>query len=159
MRVFQPPMSDTIQADYARQRGNSLNLRVEGGSLPLLKPPYGTVTAIDLNTGEHLWQVPVGDTPRIRNHPLLRDLDLPRLGVSGSPGPIVTKGGLVFLTGGGSTLYALDTRDGGVLWEIDLGTTGYAVPMTYQTRTNRQYVVIATGEGEDASLRAFALRN
>ena len=80
-------------------------------------------------------------------------------GVSGSPGPIVTKGGLVFLTGGGSTLYALDTHDGGVLWEIDLGTTGYAVPMTYQTRTNRQYVVIATGAGEDASLKAFALRN
>ena len=159
VRLFQPPMSDTIQGDYARQRGNSLNLRVEGGSLPLLKPPYGTVTAIDLNTGEHLWQVPVGDTPRIRNHPLLRDLDLPRLGVSGSPGPIVTKGGLVFLTGGGSTLYALDTRDGGVLWETDLGTTGYAVPMTYQTRTKRQYVVIATGAGEDASLKAFTLRN
>jgi quinoprotein glucose dehydrogenase len=157
VKLYQPPPSDTIEATYAYERGNSLSLRVEGGSLPLLKPPYGTLTAIDLGSGEHLWQVPVGDTPRVRNHPMLRGLDLPPLGVSGSPGPIVTAGGLIFLTGGGSTLYALDTRNGEVRWEADLGQRGYAVPMTYATGDGRQFVVIATGGGADASLKAFAL--
>lgn len=157
-RLIQPPMSDTIQADYGRDRRASSRLRLEGESLPINKPPYGTVTAIDMNSGDHLWQVPVGDTPDIGNHPLLRDLDLPRLGVTGSPGPMVTSSGLIFLTGGGSVLYALDTRDGSVLWAHDLGGTGYAVPMTYET-ANRQFVVIATGAGEDATLKAFALQN
>ncbi|MFB3069693.1 MAG: PQQ-binding-like beta-propeller repeat protein, partial [Gemmatimonadales bacterium] len=157
-RLIQPPMSDTIQADYGRDRRASSRLRLEGESLPINKPPYGTVTAIDMNSGDHLWQVPVGDTPDIGNHPLLRDLALPRLGVTGSPGPMVTSSGLIFLTGGGSVLYALDTRDGSVLWAHDLGGTGYAVPMTYET-ANRQFVVIATGAGEDATLKAFALPN
>ncbi len=71
----------------------------------------------------------------------------------------MTRGGLVFLTGGGSTLYAFDARDGAVLWETDLGARGYAVPMTYQTRAGRQFVVIATGSGPDATLKAFALPN
>jgi quinoprotein glucose dehydrogenase len=156
-RLIQPPMSDTIQADYGRGRVSS-RLRMEGGSLPINKPPYGTVTAIDMNSGDHLWQVSVGDTPNFRNHPLLRDLDLPPLGVAGSPGPMVTKSGIIFLTGGGSVLYALDTRDGRVLWESDLGRTGYAVPMTYETDIG-QFVVIATGAGDDATLKAFALPN
>ena len=62
--------------------------------LPVHKPPYGTLTAIDLNRGEQLWQVPLGDEPSIRNHPLLRGVTLPPLlGVRGAPGPIVTRAG------------------------------------------------------------------
>ena len=170
IRLGRPAPSDTIQGAYAFDRGVSFSLRIDPASvgmppdteipsLPLSKPPYGTLTAIDLNTGEHRWQVTVGDTPRIRNHPLLEDLDLPPLGVGGSPGPIVTAGGLVFLTGGGSTLYAFDAANGQILWETDLGARGYAVPMTYQTSAERQFVVIATGGGSEALLQAFALPN
>jgi quinoprotein glucose dehydrogenase len=128
-----------------------------GSSLPLNKPPYGTLTAIDLNTGDHRWQVPVGDNASMRDHPLLRGLSLPRLGVTGAPGPIVTKGGLVFLSGGGSTLFAFDKATGGVLWEHALGRTAYSVPMTYRTSTGKQFVVIATGSGANATLMAFAI--
>jgi glucose dehydrogenase len=55
-------------------------------------------------------------------------------------------------------LYALDGHDGRVLWQADLGRRGYAVPMTYRDREGRQFVVIASGKGEDAVLKAFALK-
>ena len=164
-----PEHSDTIQARYVFDRTASLGLDIAPGdsavpdepppTLPIHKPPYGTVTAIDLNTGEQVWQVTVGDSPEIRNHPLLEGLGLPPLGVRGAPGPIVTGGGLVFLTGGGSVLYAIDKTSGETLWQADLGATGYAVPMTYRTSAGRQFVVIATGQGENAVLKAFALVN
>ena len=138
----------------------SLTLRFPDDSLPPLpinKPPYGTLTAIDLNTGDQLWQVPLGDTPDVREHPLLRGLDLPPLGVAGAPGAIVTASGLLFASGGGTALYALDTRDGRVLWSHDLGQRAYAVPMTYVTTTGRQFVVIASGGGDGSRITAFAL--
>jgi glucose dehydrogenase len=62
------------------------------GSLPLVKPPYGELVAIDLGRGDIAWRVPFGDTPSVRSHPLLRDVKLPdRLGVAGAPGVIVRK--------------------------------------------------------------------
>lgn len=126
--------------------------------IPLVKPPYGTLTAIDLNTGAHRWQVTLGDTPEVRNHPALRGVTLPPLlGVAGAPGAIVTKGGLLFVSGGGSTLYAIDKTSGATLWSAPLGKRAYSVPMTYRTRAGRQYVVIATGTGGNAELLAFAL--
>ncbi|MEN9509657.1 MAG: hypothetical protein RLZZ621_2220, partial [Gemmatimonadota bacterium] len=126
--------------------------------LPLIKPPYGTMTAIDLRTGRHKWKVPVGDTPGIRNHPLLRGTSLPPLGVAGAVGGTVTKGGLIFVTGGGDVLYALDTRDGRVRWQHPLAAgKGYANPITYRASNGVQYVVIATGAGESAELVAFTL--
>ena len=162
--------SDTVDADYmldlglstlsvsVDRPGDTLALHQPTEALPINKPPYGTLTAIDLDTGEQRWQVPLGDTPAIRAHPLLRGVPLPpRLGVAGAPGGIVTRGGLVFITGGGSTLYAIDKADGKTLWEGDLGARGYANPMTYRTRDGRQFVVIATGAGAGARLVAFAL--
>ena len=110
-----------------------------------------------MSTGEHRWQRPVGDTPNVRHHPVLADVDLPPLGVSGAPGPAATRGGLLFVSGGGTTLYALDTDTGEVLWEHDLERRAYSSPMTYATRDGEQFVVIATGAGEDAVLRAFRL--
>ena len=126
-------------------------------TLPINKPPYGTLTAIDLNTGDTKWQVPLGDNPAIRNHPLLKNLNLPPLGVAGSPGPMLTAGGLLFVTGGGSTLYAIDAKDGSVAWSHDLGQSGYSNPMTYRTAAGKQFVVVATGAGNTAKLQAFAL--
>jgi quinoprotein glucose dehydrogenase len=80
-----------------------------------------------------------------------------QLGVAGAPGAIVTRGGLVFVSGGGSTLYAIDKATGVTLWQADLGRRAYSVPMTYRTRAGTQFVVIATGAGADAELVAFAL--
>ncbi|HSE52127.1 MAG TPA: PQQ-binding-like beta-propeller repeat protein, partial [Gemmatimonadales bacterium] len=134
-------------------------LRVFGKDvpIPLIRPPYGTLSAIDLSHGTIRWQVPLGDTPEVRFHPLLKPLDLPPLGVSGAPGPLVTRSGLLFLTGGGDVLYAIDARDGAVRWSAPLGRPGWANPMTYRSAGGRQMVLIATGRGEGARLMAFAL--
>jgi glucose dehydrogenase len=154
--------ADTVQATYTNQLGARLGVRrPQGGDMPDLpvnKPPYGTLTAIHLGSGDQFWQITLGDTPELRTHPLLRNAVLPpKLGVSGSPGPMVTKGGLVFTSGGGRVLYAIDATDGRVLWEHDFGRIAYANPMTYATKDGRQFVVIATGGGADAELVAFAL--
>ena len=133
------------------------SIRLASG-IPIQKPPYGTLTAIDMNRGEIAWQIPIGDTPQVRENPALAGVALPdRLGVSGAPGPIVTAGGLVFLTGGGDVLYGIDKTTGEELWSAHLGQVGYANPMTYRTRAGRQFVVIATGAGAGTRLVAFAL--
>ena len=153
--------SDTNDMEYAADLRNSgISVRVGAGSpIPVVKPPYGTLTAIDMATGQHRWQVPLGDTPDVRNHPALAGTPLPKyLGVSGAPGGVVTAGGLIFITGGGSVLYGVDTRSGAVAWEHDLGKVAYANPMTYRTKAGKQFVVVATGTGAGTTLRAFALR-
>jgi quinoprotein glucose dehydrogenase len=167
--VKQSGTSDTVDDTYMADLRNSalgVSLKHPEGTprdsnnrpLPLNKPPYGTLTAIDLSSGEHKWQVPIGDTPDVRRHPALASVDLPpALGVSGAPGGIVTRGGLVFLTGGGNTFYAVDTNDGRVRWQTDLGQRGYANPMTYRTKAGKQFVLIATGVGAGAKLQAFSL--
>ncbi|HET7459436.1 MAG TPA: pyrroloquinoline quinone-dependent dehydrogenase [Gemmatimonadaceae bacterium] len=171
-KLIEWPKSDTVDARYMVDLHLPLGVELPGlhdsagrdmheatTSLPINKPPYGTLTAIDLDRGERLWQIPLGDTPEIRNAPALRDAKLPPLlGVAGAPGAIVTKGGLLFVTGGGSTLYAIDKTSGTTLWQSELGQVGYAVPMTYRTRAGRQYVVVATGSGRGARLQAFTLR-
>jgi quinoprotein glucose dehydrogenase len=167
LKLAPPTRTATNDAAYSIAPGASLGITSSagdhaepevGGSVPILKPPYGTLTAIDLGSGEQRWQVTMGDWPRIRSHPLFKGLNLPPLGVVGSPGPIVTAGGLVFLTGGGSTLYAFDAANGRVLWSAPLGAAGYAVPMTYRTRDGRQLVAIATGgDGAEGVLQVFGL--
>ena len=129
------------------------------GAIPLIKPPYAYLAAIDLNKGDIAWRVPFGEGSRIiRSHPLLRGVELPeRLGTPGSNGPMVTGGGLVFLGGGDPYLYAFDKATGEEVWR---GATSHRTsgnPMTYRTRSGRQFVVIATGAGPDAALVAFAL--
>jgi quinoprotein glucose dehydrogenase len=144
-----------VEGDYDIDR-SVRGLNVSG--LPINKPPYGTLTAIDMNRGEHLWQVPVGDLPNVRFHAALRGVELPkRLGAVGATGPIVTAGGLVFVSGGSMALYALDAATGEELWEHPLGNRSNANPMTYRTRAGRQFVVIAVGSGDDTRLMAFAL--
>ncbi len=127
--------------------------------IPIIDPPYGTLTAIDMNRGEIVWQVPVGDDRRVRGHPLLAGVVLPeRLGVSGAPGPIVTAGGLVFVSGGADALYAFDAATGDLLWEGPLPGRGYANPMTYATADGQQFVVVASGGGADGgTLVVFGL--
>ncbi len=130
----------------------------ELGPIPLTKPPYAHLVAIDLNAGEIAWKVPFGEgSEAIRTHPLLHGVDLPeRLGTLGNSGPLVTKGGLVFLGGGAPYLYAFDKATGAELWRGATPFPTNANPMTYRTRSGRQVVVIATGRGTDAVLVAFA---
>ena len=147
---------ETTVAEYAIDRTSSRTLRVDG--VPISNPPYGTLSAIDMNRGEILWQEAVGDRPELRDNPALAGVDLPeRLGVVGPPGPLVTAGGLVFLTGGSDVLYAFDKATGAVLWEGPLPARGYANPMTMRTREGRQLVIIATGGGEGSALIAYGL--
>ena len=128
------------------------------GPIPLTRPPYAHLVAIDLNAGEIAWKVPFGQGSReMREHPLLRGVELPeRLGTRGNSGPLVTKGGLVFLGGGAPYLYAFDKATGAELWRGATPFRTNANPMTYRARSGRQFVVIATGAGSDAALVAFA---
>jgi len=128
--------------------------------LPIVKPPWGRITAIDLNTGEHAWMIPNGDTPEsIKNHALLRGVDLPRTGQISRPMLLVTKTLLFSGEGlsGGPVFRAHDKATGDILAEIDIPATTTGVPMTYM-HAGRQYVVVAVGgQGYPAGLVALAL--
>jgi quinoprotein glucose dehydrogenase len=147
------PRRDEVDADYINRAPPTSFMQ----GLPLLKPPYGHLTAIDMNRGEIAWRVVVGDTPFLREHPVLEGVDLPaRLGASGAPGSIVTAGGLVFVGGGDVGFNAFDAMTGQELWRFPLTVRTTGTPMTYRT-AGRQFVVVATGSGERAELIAWAL--
>ena len=108
---------------------------------PAITPPWGTVSAIDLNTGRILWQVPLGE------HPELAARGLGKTGTENFGGTIVTAGGLVFIGGAkDEKLHAYDAASGALLWERPLGAGGYATPATYSAG-GRQFIVIAAGGG------------
>jgi len=114
--------------------------------------------AIDLNAGDIAWRVPFGDSPAVRTHSALAGVKLPdRLGASGVGGVIVTKGGLVVGAGGDSMLYAFDKATGKEIAHVDLSRRASSTPMTYRTTSGKQMIVIATGEGNAATLVAFAV--
>ena len=129
--------------------------------LPLFKPPYSRMTAIDMNTGEHSWMIPLGNGDRIRNHPMLRELNLPPLGGdSGRSGPLLTKTLLISAlsaggTSGGPRLVAYDKGTGNELASIDLPSGALGAPMTYLV-DGRQYIALTIG-GNPPELVAFAL--
>ena len=130
------------------------------GGLPLTSPPYAVLTAVDLNKGEIAWRVPLGEgNQALRNHPLLRGVALPeRLGSPNNRGgALVTKSGLVFIGGGDGYFYAFDTKMGREVWRSRIPHLNTADPMTYRTRTGRQFIVMATGAGAENTLLAFAL--
>ncbi len=129
----------------------SLDIAEGPQGLPLLKPPYGSLVAIDLNAGEILWRVANGDGPR--DHPALRDLDLPPLGQAGRVSPLVTST-LVFLGEGvdrgmpvlpedvgGKLFKAYDKATGAVVAEVELPGGVSGAPMSYMAN-GRQYIVM-----------------
>ena len=130
--------------------GGGAQPRMPNG-LPLFKPPYSRITAIDLNTGDHTWMVPNGDGDRFRNNPMLRDLQLPPLGGDGRGGPVLTKTLLISaLTTGGATggprLVARDKATGQEVGSVDLPGGAMGTPMTYM-HDGRQYIALTIGGG------------
>jgi quinoprotein glucose dehydrogenase len=145
---------------FRNRPGATAPARSRLGPIPLIKPPYAYLVAIDLNQGDIAWRAPFGEGSRVlRSHPLLRGVTLPeRLGTRGNNGLMVTRGGLVFIGGGDPYLYAFDKATGQELWRAPTTFRTSGNPMSYKARSGRQFVVIATGAGPDASLVAFALR-
>jgi quinoprotein glucose dehydrogenase len=106
---------------------------------PAIKPPWGILSAINLNTGEFAWQVPLGEYPQLTAR------GISRTGTETFGGTIVTAGGLVFIAGTkDERIHAFDKQTGRLLWEHALPAGGYATPSTYKLN-GRQYVVIAAG--------------
>jgi quinoprotein glucose dehydrogenase len=166
---------DPARGNMAYRRGGLQNLPTLDG-IPLYKPPYSRVTAYDLNTGTIKWQVPIGEGPR--DHPLLKDLHLGRLGNASRGSPLVTAT-LLFVSQAGGGLgrgeslkvgdreltpltpespkfRAFDKSTGEQVWEFELPVGPAAAPMTY-SYGGRQYIVMAIGGGLEAELIAFAI--
>jgi quinoprotein glucose dehydrogenase len=119
-----------------------------------IRPPWGTLNAIDLNTGDYLWKVPVG------NYPQLQQKGGPLTGMGSSPGPVVTAGGLVFIGGTADKKFsAFDKDTGKLLWEVTLPAASSSNPSTYSVK-GRQYVAVSVGGTEQnpaGSVMVFAL--
>ena len=133
--------------------------RAQGpGGLPLFKPPYTRLTAIDMNTGDHVWMTPTGNGDHVRKHERLAHLDLPPLGGDGRTGPLVTK---TFVAlglaprSGTPQLVAYDKQTGDVLGAVDLPGRPIGTPMTYQL-DERQYIAL-TVTGSPPELVALSL--
>jgi quinoprotein glucose dehydrogenase len=145
--------------------GGGAVLTVQG--LPLIKPPYGRISAIDLNNGAILWQIAHGETPdNIRNHPALKGLDIPRTGRAGIIGTLVTKSLLIAGEAGffttpngqrGAMLRAYDKASGKEVGAVYMPAPQSGSPMTYMLN-GRQYIVLAiSGGAYSGELLAFRL--
>jgi quinoprotein glucose dehydrogenase len=134
--------------------------------IPLMKPPYGTVTALDIAKGTKVWQVVHGETPdAIKNHPLLKGVTIPRTGQSGILGTLTTKTLVIIGDCGlftddhgrkGARLRAYDKATGEERGAVFMDKVQTGAPMTYM-HDGKQYVVVAVGSSYGADLLAFAL--
>jgi quinoprotein glucose dehydrogenase len=139
----EPPETTMAKFDFQVPYNHmGYNRFLDPQGYPAVKPPWGTLNAIDLNRGEILWQVPLGELPE------LTAKGIPPTGTENYGGPVLTASGLLFI---GATkderFRAFDTETGKVLWETKLPAGGYATPATYEVN-GRQYVVIAAGGGK-----------
>ena len=185
--LYIPSITAPFVADILEGNPDRTNLSYTKGTrlwiggprgLPLFKPPYGRITAVDMNRGEILWQVPNGHGPR--NHPAIRHLNLGRLGRPGRPSPLAT-GTLLFIAEGSDarnsggrvpdgmpaeivTNYgepwfrAYDKATGEVVWEFELPAGSTAPPVTYMDE-GKQYIVVAISGKDEMPPRfvAFSL--
>lgn len=137
------PASWASQAKETPRYGNAgYRKLVDPDGLPGVKPPWGTLSAIDLSAGEIRWQIPLGD------YAAIRDAGESGLGAENYGGPVVTGGGLVFIAATpDERIRAFDKRMGKLLWEAELPASGFATPATYEA-AGRQFVVIAAGGGK-----------
>jgi glucose dehydrogenase len=174
--LYVPSMTNPFVANLIPGDPKETNLRYRASTreliqgprgLPLVKPPYGRITALDLNRGELKWTIANGDGPRF--HPELKALNLPPLGQSVRAAPLVTKA-LLFVTegdqinvrtppnGGGKKIRAYDKATGQVVWETQLQAGSTGTLMTYLHK-GKQYIVIAIGGIQHpAEFVAFSLQ-
>ena len=155
------PYMGTLPADESNFRYYRLQNRGVVGprGLPLLKPPYSTITAFDMNRGEILWQVPNGDKmARVDAHPALDGLDLPPLGGGGRHPVLVTSTLLIHGQdmGYGPNLIARDKATGEELARIELSGTPQSAPMSYAV-DNKQYIALGINDAPTPKLVVFAL--
>jgi quinoprotein glucose dehydrogenase len=128
-------------------RGNFDVRMVAGGNWPCQKPPWGRLTAVNANTGDIAWQIPLGITEEL---PLAKQ----NTGRAGLAGPIATASGLLFIGATNDNRFrSLDSKTGKELWVTKLERTANATPMTYQARNGKQYVAVSASD----TLVAFAL--
>jgi quinoprotein glucose dehydrogenase len=159
-----------LQPPDPKQPGNLRYMEARGGAtlrmpegLPLFKPPYSRMTAIDMNRGEHVWMMPLGDGKAVRNHPRLKGLNLPPLGGDSSlSGPLLTKTLLIsaLSTGGtnddGPRLVARDKATGREVASVDLPRGAIGTPMTYMI-DGKQYIALTVGGDPVPELVAYTL--
>ena len=161
------PRREHVRAQRTRQRsaddGDEFLGRTEGW--PCQQPPWGELIAVNINTGDVAWRVPLG------SYEELDALGVPPTGTLNRGGPIATAGGLVFIAASQDARFrAFDARTGKVLWVADLTENGRAVPITYQGKRGKQYVAIMAGGGRPVArkvdesliggrLHVFALPN
>lgn len=168
--LYVPSVTGTFAADLTPGNPDRMNVRYTRGTrafpegprgLPLLKPPYGRITAIDMNTGEHVWMVANGDGPR--DHPDIAHLDLPSLGQPGRAMTLLTKS-LLFVSEGdpimvrtppgagpnaGKGFRAFDKQTGDVVWETTFPAGNVGSPITY-LHEGKQYIVLPIGSLDHA---------
>ena len=148
LRDESPPTQPTVDAPIASSHPKARYEFVgyerwrDSSGYPAVRPPWGTLSAIDLNTGAYRWRIPLGE------HPELTAKGIPPTGTEQYGGPIVTAGGLVFIAATQDAKFrAFHSGSGKLLWETELPAAGYATPSTYAVG-RRQYVVIAAGGGK-----------
>jgi quinoprotein glucose dehydrogenase len=159
------PRGAAAAAEGGGGEGGGGSLTVRG--LPIMKPPYGRLTAIDLNKGQIIWQVPHGETPaNITNNAALKGITIPRTGRAGTVGQLVTKTLLIVGEPGfgptpsgqrGAMLRAYDKATGKEVGAVYMPAPQSGTPMSYMWN-DKQYIVIAiSGAGYSAELLAFRL--
>ncbi len=133
--------SKSVQTNVPYQH-TGYNRWYDKNDYPVNTPPWGTLTAIDLNTGEHKWQIPLGE------YKALMDKGIPATGTDNYGGPLVTASGLIFIAATRDEKFrAIDKQTAKILWQTQLPAAGYATPSTYAVN-GKQYVVIACGGGK-----------
>jgi quinoprotein glucose dehydrogenase len=138
----QPDISVSLPDVTVKYNHMGYNRFFDENGFPAVKPPWGTLNAIDLNAGEILWQVPLGEYAE------LVERGLPITGTQNYGGPVVTSGGLLFIGASLDEYFrAFDRESGEELWKTKLPAAGYATPATYEVN-GRQFVVIAAGGGK-----------
>ena len=153
-----PTPTPAITPTYVKYRFTGYRKFLDPDGYPAVAPPWGTMNAINLNTGEFAWQIPFGEYPELAAE------GLKNTGTENYGGPVVTAGGLVFIgaTNHDRKFRAFDKATGALLWETTLPFSGNATPSTYEVN-GRQFVVIAASGGKSREPKggiyvAFALK-
>jgi len=124
---------------YVPYRFNGYTKFLDSKGYPAIKPPWGTLTAINLNTGQQIWQKTLGEFPELTKQ------GIPATGTENYGGPVITKGGLLFIAATKDGMFrAYAKKTGQLLWQTQLPAAGFATPSTYAVN-GKQYIVVACG--------------